>query len=119
MPPLLVFSKELYICQGFPCGSAGKESVCKARDLGSIPRLGRSPKEGKGDPLQCSGLEDFMDCIVHGVAKSRTRLKRLSSSSSKLGGLVVKNLLAMQEPQETRVQSLSQEDLLEKGMATH
>ena len=59
-----------------------------------------------------------MDCIVHGVAKSRTRLKQLSSSSSKLGGLVVKSLLAMQEPQETWVQSPSQEDLLEKGTAT-
>jgi len=33
---------------GFPCGSAGKESTCNARDLGIIPRLGRSPGEGKG-----------------------------------------------------------------------
>ena len=47
MPPLLVFSKELYICEGFPCGSAGNESVCNARDLGSIPRLDRSLKKGK------------------------------------------------------------------------
>ena len=59
-----------------------------------------------------------MDCIVHGVAKSRTRLKQLGSSSRKLGGLVVKSLLAMQELQETWVQSPSQEDLLEKGTAT-
>ena len=40
----------------------------------SIPGLGRSPGEGKGYPLQCSGLENSMDCIVHVVAKSRTRL---------------------------------------------
>ena len=59
---------------GFPCGSAGKESACHARDLGSIPRLGRSPGEGKGCPLQYSSLENSMDCIVHGVPKSRTRL---------------------------------------------
>ena len=42
---------------GFPCGSAGKESTCNKGDLGSIPGLGRSPGEGKGYPLQCSGLE--------------------------------------------------------------
>ena len=53
---------------GFPCGSAGKESAHNAGDLGSIPGLGRSPREGKGCPLQCSGLENSMDCIVHGVA---------------------------------------------------
>ena len=40
---------------GFPCGSAGKESACKAGDLGSIPGLGRSPGEGNGYPLQYSG----------------------------------------------------------------
>ena len=56
----------------FPCGSAGKESACKAGDLGSIPGLGRSPDEGKGYPLQNSGLENFMDCIVPRVAKSWT-----------------------------------------------
>ena len=43
-------------------------------DLGSIPGLGRSPGEGKGYSLQYSGLENSMDYIVHGVAKSRTRL---------------------------------------------
>ena len=59
---------------GFPCDSAGKESACNAGDMGSIPELGRSPGEGKGYPLQYSGLENSMDCIVHGVAKSRTRL---------------------------------------------
>ena len=56
-----------------PCGSAGKES-CNVGDLGLIPGLGRSPEEGKGDPLQYSGLEKSMDYTVHGVTKSRTRL---------------------------------------------
>ena len=59
---------------GFPCGSAGKESACNVGDLGSIPGLGRSPGEGKGYPLQFSGLENSMDCVVHGVTKSRTWL---------------------------------------------
>ena len=53
---------------GFPCGSAGKESGHSVGDLGSIPGVGRSPGEGKGYPLQYSGLENSMDCIVHGVA---------------------------------------------------
>ena len=55
-----------------PCGSAGKESTCNVGDLGSIPGLGRSPGEGKGYPLQYSGLENSMDYTVHGVAKSQT-----------------------------------------------
>ena len=57
---------------GFPGGSAGKESACNIEELGSIPGLGRFPGEGKGYPLQYSGLENSMDCIVHGVAKSQT-----------------------------------------------
>ena len=44
------------------------------RDLGSIPGLGTSSGEGNSYPLQYSGLENSMDCIVHGVAKSQTRL---------------------------------------------
>ena len=59
---------------GFPCGPAAKESVCNAGDLGSILGLGRCPGEGKGYPLWYSILENSMDYIVHGVAKSRTRL---------------------------------------------
>ena len=58
----------------FTSGSAGKESACNAGDLGSIPGLGRSPGGGKGYPLQYSGLESSMDCIVHGVAKSWAQL---------------------------------------------
>ena len=57
-----------------PCGSAGKESTCNVGDLGLIPGLGRSPGEGKGYPLQYSGLENSMDYTVHGITKSRTRL---------------------------------------------
>ena len=57
---------------GFPCGSAGKDSTCNVGDQGSIPGLGRSPGEGKGYPLQYSGLENPMDCIVCGVARSWT-----------------------------------------------
>jgi len=57
-----------------PCGSAGKESDSNVGDLGSIPGLGRSPGEGKGHPLQYYGLENSMDYIDHGVAKSQTQL---------------------------------------------
>ena len=59
---------------GFPCGSAGKESACNVEDLGLIPGLERSPGRGKGYPLQYSGLENFMDYVVHGVTKSQTGL---------------------------------------------
>ena len=47
------------------------ESACNTGDLGLIPWLERSPGEGKVYPLQYSGLENSMDCIVHGVAKSQ------------------------------------------------
>ena len=59
---------------GFPCGLDSKESNCNAGDLGLIPGLGRSLKEGKGYQLQDSGLENSMDYLVHGVAKSWTLL---------------------------------------------
>ena len=62
---------------GFPCVSAGKESACNAGDLGSIPGLGRSPGEGKGYPLQYSGLENpwrmgrgIWRATVHEIAES-------------------------------------------------
>ena len=85
--------------------------------------------EGNGNPLQCSCLENPMDGVawwaaVSGVSQSRTQLKQLSSSSyihaygAFPSGSVVKILPAMQEPQETQVWSLSQEDSLEKEMAT-
>jgi len=50
----------------------GKESTCNVGDLGSIPGLARSPGEGKGYPLQYSGLEKSMDCVVHEITKSQT-----------------------------------------------
>jgi len=64
---------------GFPGGLDGKESACSVGDLGSIPGLGRSPGGGHGNSLQYSCLENSMDrrawqAIVHGVAKSQTRL---------------------------------------------
>ena len=56
----------------FPGGSAGKESTCNVGDLGSTPGLGRSTGEGNSYPLQYSGLENSVDCVVHGVTKSQT-----------------------------------------------
>ena len=68
---------------GFPGGSDSKWSACNAGDLGSIPRSGRSPGEGNGNPLQYSCLENSMDggawwAIVHGVTKSQTRLSNFT-----------------------------------------
>jgi len=63
--------------------SYGKESACNVKNLGSIPGLGKSPGEGKGYPLQNSGLENFMDCIVHEVAKSQTPLSDFHFLESK------------------------------------
>ena len=54
--------------------------ACGGGDLGSIPGLGRSPGEGKGYPVQYCGLENSTDCIVHGVANSRTRLSDFHTS---------------------------------------
>ena len=68
----------LFVFMGFP-GSDGKESANDAGDLGLIPRLGRSPGEGNGYPLQYSCLENPMDrgawqAAVPGVTMSQTRL---------------------------------------------
>ena len=68
----------------FPYGSAGNESTCNRPGL--IPGLGRSPGEGKGYPLQYSALENSMDCIVHGVAKSQTWLSDFHSLTHLLLG---------------------------------
>ena len=59
---------------GFPGGSDGEELAGNAGELGLILGLGRSPGEGNGYLLQYFGLENSMDCIVHGVSKSRTQL---------------------------------------------
>ena len=70
--PTLVFSL-VPSSRAFPDSSVSKESACNAGDPGSIPGPGRSAGEGIGYPFLYSGLENFMDCIVHGVAKSQTR----------------------------------------------
>ena len=75
-----LYSSSVYSCHlflissDFPCGSAGKESACNVEDLGSIPRLRRSPGEGNSYPLQYSGLVNSMVCTVYAVAKSQIRL---------------------------------------------
>ena len=63
---ILQSTKDIYIAYlltqlGFPDGSDGKESACKAGDLGLFPESGRSSGEGNGNPLQYSSLENFMD----------------------------------------------------------
>ena len=62
----------------FPGSSNGKESACNVGDLGSIPGLGRLLGEGKGYPLQYSGLEKSIGCVVHGTTKSQTGLSDFS-----------------------------------------
>ena len=81
---------------GLPGGSDSEESACNVGDLGLTLGLGRFPGEGKGYPLQYSGLENSMDGIVHGVTKSRTRLSdfRFQTKGSFPGGTMVKNLPA-------------------------
>ena len=71
----------LHIHKAFPGGSDGKESACKAEDLGSIPGSGRSPGKGNGNPVQCSCLENSVDrgswwgwATVHRVTRSWIRL---------------------------------------------
>ena len=75
---------------GFPYGSAGKESTCNVGELGSIPQLGRSPGEGKGYPLQYSGLENGL--YSPWGLKEWDRSEQLSLSLQV--ALVVKNLPA-------------------------
>ena len=79
--------------QGFSCGLGGKESTCNAGDLGSVPGLGRFPREGKSYPLQCSEMENSMDCIVHGIAKSQTWLREFHFISKEKKIKTLKNVL--------------------------
>ena len=63
--------------RGFPGGLDSKESACNVGDLGSIPRSGRSPEGGHGNPLQYSCLENSLAkgvwwATVHGVAEGQT-----------------------------------------------
>ena len=71
-------SFSILVSLSFPCGSAGKESACNARDLSSITGLGRSPGEGKGYPLQYSGLENGL--YSPWGCKESNMTKRLSPS---------------------------------------
>ena len=66
---LFFFNVLLWYFQRFPGSSAGKESTCNAGDPSLIPGLGGSPGDGKGHPLQYSGLENSMDRTVHGVVE--------------------------------------------------
>ena len=69
-------NKEFVTHLCFPDSSVGKESACDVGDLGLIPGLGRFPGEGKGYPLQYSGLENSMDYRVHGIAKSQNTFNK-------------------------------------------
>ena len=71
-PSPMVYLVPCFLYMGFPYSSVGKESACNAGDPGLIPGLGRSPEEGKGYPLQYSGLENSVDSIVHGVSELDT-----------------------------------------------
>ena len=70
----MFYNESSIVKGGFPGGSLVKDPPANAGATGLIPGSGRSPGEGKGYPLQYSDLEKSMDCIVHGVVKSRTRL---------------------------------------------
>ena len=59
---------------GFPGSSTDKESACNVGGLDLVPGLGRSPGERNDHPLQYSGMENSLDCVVHGVAKNQTQL---------------------------------------------
>ena len=79
-PVHVCYSWQFFKCleqnKGFFGGSAGKESTCNEGDLGSIPGLGRSPREGTSYPLQYSDLTNAMDYIFHGVTKNQTQLSK-------------------------------------------
>ena len=75
----------ILIWVGFPESSVGRKSTCNAGDLSLIPGSGRSTGEGTDYPPQYSGLENSMDCIVHGVAKSQTRLSDFHFLSLEMG----------------------------------
>ena len=79
--------------RGFPDSSVVKESAFNAGDPGSITGLGRSPGEGSGYPLQYSGLENSMDCIVHGVTKSQTQQSNFHSLTPFLSTVICSSSL--------------------------
>ena len=72
---------------GFPGDSAGKNPPAIWETWVRSPGLERSPGEGKGYPLQYSGLENSMDCVVHGVAESDTTEQLALSGVSDAWGI--------------------------------
>ena len=84
-PPPHTQYRDVGITMGFPGGSGGKASTCNAEDPGSIPRSGRSPREGNGNALQYSYLENPWTEEPGGLQSIRSQshmTERLSSSSS-------------------------------------
>ena len=79
---IVLLCNSVIVC--FPDSSVGKQSTCKAGDPRSIPRLGRSTGDGKGYPLQYSGLENSMDCIAHKVTKNLTQLSNFHFHCNKV-----------------------------------
>ena len=103
---------------GFPGGSEGKASACNAGDLGLIPRWGRSPGEGNGNPLQYPCLKNAMDeeawwATVHEVAKSQTQLSDFTFTFTLEGGGNggVRVLMQVGGPKEGEMMSQSKDQL--------
>ena len=90
----------------FPDNSVGKEFTCNAKDLGLILGLGKSPGEGKGYPLQYSGLENSMDCIVLGFRKSRTWLSDFHFQLSTKLAPITRNSAGKRNNRENRQNKL-------------
>ena len=90
------------VSQGDPLGgndsSVCKESTCNAGDPSSISGLGRSAGEGIGYPLQYSGLENSMDCVVHGVTKLGMTVQLSLSFSSLVPGPLGQNSCLLSFP---------------------
>ena len=113
---------------GFPGGTVVKNPPADAgdtRDMHSIPGSGRCPGEGNGNPLQYSCLGNPLDrgawwAILHGAAKSRTRLRNYTRTFvCYWASRVARKVKNPPATWKTRVQSLGWEDPLEEGMATH
>ena len=84
LPYISMNRPQVYMCtpilNHIYASSNGKERACNVGDLGLIPRLGTSPGEGNSYSLQYFGLENSMDCILYGVAKSQTWLLTFTST---------------------------------------
>ena len=115
VPELVMLSDHLILCHllaqigSLPCGSDGNVSACNAGDLGLIPRSGRSPGEGNGNPFQYSCLKNSMDCLLRSLVADSSWAHKESDTTEK----------CLPVMQETWVWSLYWEDPLKKEMATH